>query len=484
VSRSRTARGTSGALAAILVAAAALRFATLHLQSFWLDEAVTVQLLHHGFFDMLSKLPHSESTPPLYYVLAWVWARIFGFGEVGLRSLSAVAGLGTVAVMAACGRRTGGPKGAIAAAAIAAVNPFLVWYSQEARSYALVTFLCAASLLAFLHVLDDRANRRALGAWAALSALALSTHYFAGFLIGPELVWLAWRGRGEGPVLVATGAVVVVGAALAPLAIAQRNTGNTDFLTEGAFLDRLVQVPKQLLIGYGAPGQIGLGLVAGVALATLLAAGLLGGAGAARARKALALGTAAVAIPLLLAAAGLDYVLSRNLLVAWPPLALAAALGAVRLRTWGAVVLIAALAASLAAIVGVDADARYQRDNWRGAFHAATAGGQHPRVLIYFPISGHVPLSVYVPRAVELPPQGAPVREVDILDLPIRRANRGIVVPPLPTPPPLPGFRFVARKTTDTYTLARYEAAQPVVVTPPEALGDVFDRPSGVGLVP
>ena len=37
-------------------------------------------------------IPRMEGNPPLYYVLAWLWAKVFGTGEVGLRSLSAVCG--------------------------------------------------------------------------------------------------------------------------------------------------------------------------------------------------------------------------------------------------------------------------------------------------------------------------------------------------------------------------------------------------------
>ena len=41
-------------------------------------------------------MPHSESTPPLYYLVAWLWSRPFGTGEVWMRSLSALAGTGAI----------------------------------------------------------------------------------------------------------------------------------------------------------------------------------------------------------------------------------------------------------------------------------------------------------------------------------------------------------------------------------------------------
>src|SRR5438067_4239503 len=96
------------ALGAIAVAGAVLRFATLGVQSYWLDEAATVHLVRKGFGPMISGVARGESTPPLYYALAWVWAKVFGTGEVGLRSLSALLGTATIVVAYALGRRVAG----------------------------------------------------------------------------------------------------------------------------------------------------------------------------------------------------------------------------------------------------------------------------------------------------------------------------------------------------------------------------------------
>jgi hypothetical protein len=62
--------GELGLLLAITLVAASLRFATLSFQSYWFDEAVTVDLTRHSFVGMLRTIPHTESTPPFYYVLA------------------------------------------------------------------------------------------------------------------------------------------------------------------------------------------------------------------------------------------------------------------------------------------------------------------------------------------------------------------------------------------------------------------------------
>ena len=92
-------------------------------------------------------------------------------------------------------------RAGLVAAALVAVNPFLVWYSQEARSYALLSLLTAATVLAFGFAL--RGDRRWLAGWAALSTLAIATHYFAVFVVGAEAVWLLAGLRSRKPVILA-----------------------------------------------------------------------------------------------------------------------------------------------------------------------------------------------------------------------------------------------------------------------------------------
>ncbi|MGZ4193517.1 MAG: hypothetical protein ACXVRW_13770 [Solirubrobacteraceae bacterium] len=53
----------------------ALRLYGLGHQGFWFDEANTAQLVQFSPGRMLGLIPQTESTPPLYYCVAWVWAR-------------------------------------------------------------------------------------------------------------------------------------------------------------------------------------------------------------------------------------------------------------------------------------------------------------------------------------------------------------------------------------------------------------------------
>ena len=178
-------------LAGLTGLGAVLRFATLGAQSYWFDEAQAAHELHLSFGSMVSQMILHETNPPLYFVLGWLWARVFGTGEVGLRSLSALIGTAVIPIAYLCGRELVSRRAGLVAAALAAVSPFLIWYSQEAREYMLLTALCGLSLLYFARAWRDPSGRN-IALWAVFSALAVLTHFFAGFLVAPEALWLLY----------------------------------------------------------------------------------------------------------------------------------------------------------------------------------------------------------------------------------------------------------------------------------------------------
>ena len=199
------------ALVGLIAFGAVLRFATLDTQSFYLDETVTAWLTQKSFWGMLGALPGSESAPPLYYVLLWPWAKLWGTGEVGLRSFSALVGTATIPVAYAVAARLASKRVGLITAALVTVNPLLVWYSQEARVYAFFVLVAALSLLAFAAALREP-GPRTVALWCLASAVALLTHYFAGFLIAAEAVILYRALPTRRPLLLACAGLAAVGA--------------------------------------------------------------------------------------------------------------------------------------------------------------------------------------------------------------------------------------------------------------------------------
>jgi len=476
-----TAAGQWLVLAAIVLLAAALRVATLRTQSVWFDEAATWNLVRRPFGAMLHGVAHGESTPPLFYLFEWGWTRVLGDGEAGLRSLSALAGLLTVPVAYAIGRRAAGerasaPRAGLAAAALVAVNPLLVWYSQEARSYALATLLSAVALSLLLRAREDR-RPRVLAGWAFAAALALATHYFTLFVLAPQAAWLLWRHPRRRAALAAVGGLAATGLALLPLLLAQ--SGNPYDIAGTSLVVRLAQVPKQFLLGYRGPLALPLGVLA--ALLVLGTAWLLlrrtPRAPRERALLLAGIGIAGVALPLLAAAVGADYLNTRNVLPALIPLlaALAVACTASDRPRAGAAVLAGLCAISLAIVIAGAADAQYQRPDWRGLARAlGTPAG--PRALVVSPANGELALRYYRPAIRTLGPAGAAVREVDVIAVAgSRDPGAAPRIPPLVgTTLAVPGFGPPRRTVTRTYELLRFPAVggAPVHVTP-DPLGAV-----------
>jgi uncharacterized membrane protein len=444
-----------GLLAAVVVLAAVLRFWGIGDQSYWLDEAYTVQVIDRGFGDMLAEVPHTESTPPLYYILAWLWSQVFGVGEAGLRSLSAVLGIATVPAAYLAGRQVFSERAGLIAALLVAVNPYLVWFSQEARAYALFVLLATLSVWLLARAVDQPTTRRTLS-WAAIAALAICTHYFAGFLVLGEMAWLIWRVRSRAAAI-AAGLVVLVVAALAPLPLHQRTTGHLDFIDVQSLPSRISDLPKKFVSGeLGTPTPV-IGALAALAAAVAIAWLVLRGDRDDR-RGALLVGglaAAVVGLPVLLAALGPDYALTRNLIVVIVLGALAVGAGCAVAGRAG--IALAAVIALVAVVVNVQVtrDDELQRDDWRAAAERlGPATG--PRAVVITPDLQAPGLEHYAGDMDRVEAAGATVSEVAVIAY-ARPAN-------YTPPPPPPGFRPVDRAKSPSWDLIRYraDAATPV----------------------
>jgi mannosyltransferase len=462
-------------LAALTALAAVLRFSTLGVQSFWYDEAFTpLHVLHPSLIATLEAVPRTENSPPLWYLLEWFDYRLFGSGTYALRLPSAIFGTALVPVAWAIGRELADRAAAIACAALIAVGPLFVWYSQEARVYALFALTAGIATLAFARVLREPSGRR-FALFALAGALCLLTHYFAVFILGGMGLWLLADRRTRRRSLPALAALVLVGLALLPLISAQGARG-TQWIGHWALTSRIEEIPSYYLTGYSGAhlGRsiavlVALPLLAAVALglwrmlgAPAPASGAAGSDLLARRRQAvwamLAVTAAGVLVPLAMALGGADYLAPRNLLGAMVPFS---ALIAV-LATWpaprdalGPSLLAVALLALLAVTLTVDFDPKVQRGNWRGVVHDLPAGSERAMVVNQL---GSAPLRYYSPGLRPLP-IGSSVRTREIVlagEEPLR-ASAGR--------PPAPGFKLVKKIDFTGVVAYRFVSARPEVVS-------------------
>jgi mannosyltransferase len=398
--RSRSVPLEVWAVAAITLAAAALRFATLGTQSYWLDEATTAHEVGLSFGALLHQVRVNETTPPLYFVVAWVWAKLFGTGAVGLRSLSALAGIAAVPVTYLAGRELVSRRAGLLAALFAALSPFMIWYSQEARSYMLFGLFCGMSLL-FCARAWRRGAARDVWLWALCSALAIATHFFAGFLVAPEAAWLLYVARRRG-VVWACAAIALVQLAVLPLAIGD-TSHPLGWIQAFPLSTRLQQIPVDLgLSSLYQSSIVNYGLVGAAVLAAFVVALLVIGGGTEERRGAAfagALAACVILVPIVLAEVGRDYVVPRNFMPAWIPLAivLGAACTVPRARFAGATIAVALLIGFVWAGIRIDTDAQYQRPDWRGVASALGRASVRRAIVAYDGGYATGPLAVYLP---------------------------------------------------------------------------------------
>ncbi len=444
-------------LAAITAVGALLRFAMLGSQSYWVDEAQAANELHMSLGTMLSAIGSSEPNPPLFFVVGWLWAKAFGTSEAGLRSLSAVVGTAVIPLAYLCGRELVSRRAGLVAAALVALSPFMIWYSQEAREYMLLTAFCAASLLFFIRCLNGRPGRN-LEWWTVCSALALLTHYFAIFIVAPEAAWLIWRRRSRSLGL-AVLALAAVQAALLPHFL-NHASHPRDWIGAFPLGMRIKQVP--VAFGLGSLYQSSLvnyGLIGAAVLAAALIVLIVVGADRAELRGAgvaAALAAFVLLVPLALAAAGRDYYIARALIPAWVPLAVvigaACTVPLARSRPLayaGGALLVVLVAGFVYAQVRIDTHSQYQRPDWRGVA-AALGASTGPRAIVaYDGKLAEAPLHFYL--------RGSAVAT----SAPIRLTELDIVGSSWQTPSSrLPaGVRLIGSKAVRGYLALRFAVA-------------------------
>jgi mannosyltransferase len=462
----------------LLAAGAALRLSTLGLQSLWYDEAFTaVHVFNGSFGHMLAQLPHTENTPPLWYVLEWAIIQVLGHGAVALRLLSALAGVALIGVMWAIGQELYGRRVAIIAAALAAASPLFVWYSQEARAYSLYTLMAALAFLAFLRA-ERRPSAGRVGAFALASVLALLTHYFAVFLVVPMALYLVRsRARLATRAPWALVAIGLCGAALMPLALAQGGRG-AEWIAQTSLLARVEAVPQYYLTGYsGAP--------LGHAVELLVALPLIGAcvlglwrvldplSGDARAARGSALcfgvGACGTLLPLALIAFGQDFFDPRNVIGAMVMVSAGIALLAGARVSGRAGALLAAIGvlALLAVSIDVNFNPRLQRGDWHGvakvlSSKARALGIARGEMLLATVHLGSAPLEYYLPA----------LRPAGTRALALRAIAQVGYAPLAPNAaqPPVPGFQLAARSVVNGLDIFIFTAPKSRRVAPERLL--------------
>jgi hypothetical protein len=157
---------------------------------------------------------HSDTSPPLYYLLLNAWTRVAGTGDRALKLLSAAFAIACLPLIWLIGRDVGGRRTAVVAGVLFALSPRALYYAAEGRMYAL-TWLVGLWLLWCTLALTRRGRAGLLLGWSAAGAAALLTHYFLAFGWIACVAWL-WRYTGAIGRRAVAGAAALTGVAVLP----------------------------------------------------------------------------------------------------------------------------------------------------------------------------------------------------------------------------------------------------------------------------
>ncbi len=173
-----------------------------------LDRAIALPILLQplqfrgaGIADVLNHLLLESNHPPVYFMLAHWWMRLFGPSEDSLvwigRSLPALLGVISVPAIYFLGKFAFNSRlVGQCAAAMMAVSPYGIYLAQEARHYTLGVILVIASLFGLTLAAKKLQHRAPIPIWAVLlwvvvNCLGIAVHYFFALTLCAEAIALS-----------------------------------------------------------------------------------------------------------------------------------------------------------------------------------------------------------------------------------------------------------------------------------------------------
>lgn len=205
----------------IILGGFALRLFRLGAQSLWYDETVSAVLARKSTAALIAHTAR-DIHPPGYYLLLHNWRALVGDTEFALAFFSVIFGVLLIVTVFALAKRLAGAPAAQWTAALVALSPYNLWYSQEVRMYTLGAWLgmlaVIFALMAFApELISTRPQKASQRRWAIgyalIAALGLYVLYYFAFLLialNIFLLIILWRRRKFVPWLVANfGAVIL-----------------------------------------------------------------------------------------------------------------------------------------------------------------------------------------------------------------------------------------------------------------------------------
>ena len=180
----RPGRLWQAAVVLLLLAGFALRLYRIDAQALTGDEAFTIiNWTRQPLRTVFSTIALIDPQPPATLLTVIGWTRLAGDSVFALRFLTALSSTIALAGIYALGTALSNRRTALTALALAAINPFQIWYAQDGRGYALWIATSAVSAWALVLATRRPARRQRWAGYVIAAVLGLYTYYLEIFFI-------------------------------------------------------------------------------------------------------------------------------------------------------------------------------------------------------------------------------------------------------------------------------------------------------------
>jgi uncharacterized membrane protein len=181
-------------LALIISLGAALRLFHLDYQSLWDDEIATMIQANPAldFSAAWEVYMQNDNMPPLYFIVLRYLMLLFGYKSIVLRAFSAVIGILCIPAIYRLSKKLFDDTVAKGAAWILAINPMLIYYSQEGRPYTLLVLFTILSFSKLIDSIEKPCNRNLL-LYTLYTTLLIYAHFFGIFILFAQILYFFFR---------------------------------------------------------------------------------------------------------------------------------------------------------------------------------------------------------------------------------------------------------------------------------------------------
>ncbi|MEI8390390.1 MAG: glycosyltransferase family 39 protein, partial [bacterium] len=181
-------------LAVVLIIGIVVRIWGLGEKSLWIDEIYSwVFSSQKTFFGSFIYM-FADLSPPIYYLILYVWIKLFGSSEFMLRFPSFLAGIASVFFIYFATKKVFNKQIALGAAILTGLSPVMLYYSQEARPYSLFAMFSIITVSVWIEIINKIAKEdldsKTLIKYVIFSLATILTHYWGLVLVFFQIIYL------------------------------------------------------------------------------------------------------------------------------------------------------------------------------------------------------------------------------------------------------------------------------------------------------